>query len=263
MGMRVAEELVNIERDLQSADERTANLHTELAAVERRLLDVDCELTQVRRQRSRDDEAVLDGLQQRLQQESGAKRPIKEAYLKAAVALARDPAFERDPKLKKDDAWWASFPVPPGCARTAARKNAITMLQKGWLEQLGVQRVSASAAAAAAPLRSAVILQLENEEGERVGPQLDVPLDATRVQLQQLLTHVRSDHASRDCTFRVLGGGNVTATLGEALQSVSTERSVRLVYAVPAPPPAVESTAAYCERLGLERITLQNAVPYW
>ena len=207
--------------------------------------------SQLRRQRSRDEADLLDELQQLLQQESGAKRPIKEEYVKAAVALARDPAFVCDPKLKKDDAWWASFPVLGGCARTGARKNAVTILEKGWLDQLGGQPVSA-------PVTASVVLQLENEEGERCGPQLDVPLDATRVRLQQLLSRVLSAKALQDCTFRVLGGGDVTATLGEALQSVSTERSVRLVYTVP----AVEKTAAYCERLGLERITPENAAAY-
>ena len=227
----------------------------QLAALERRLLDVECELTQLRRQRSRDDEALVDGLQQRLQTERGAKRPIKEEHVKAAAALARDPAFARDPALKKEDSWWASFPVPPGKARTDARKNASTILEKGWLDELCGQPAPATAAA---PLNASVILQLENEEGERFGPQLDVPINATRVQLQKLLSHVLSDHAVQDCAFRVLGGGDVTATLGEALQSVSTERSVRLVYTVP----AVEKTDAYCERLGLERITLENAAEY-
>jgi hypothetical protein len=204
--------------------------------------------SQLRRQRSRDEAALLDELQQRLQQESGAKRTIKEDYMTAAVALARDPAFARDHKLKKDDAWWASFPVPPGKSRTDVRKHAVIILEKGWLEQLCGQPVSA-------PVTASVILQLENEEGERCGPQLDVPLDATRVQLQQLLSGVLSANALQGCTFRVLGGGDVTATLGEALQSASTERSVRLVY-------AVEKTAAYCERLGLERITPDNVAEY-
>ena len=141
----------------------------QLAVLERRLLDVECGLTQLRRQRSRDDEALIDGLQQRLQTERGAKRPIKEEYVKAATSLARDPAFARDPKLKKEDSWWASFPVPPGKSRTDARKNASTILEKGWLNELG-----------------------------------------------------------------------------------------GLVYTVP----AVEKTAAYCERLGLERITPDNAATY-
>ena len=46
-----------------------------------------------------------------------------------------------------------------------------SVIKKGWLEQLCGQPVSA-------PVTASVILQLENEEGERCGPQLDVPLDA-------------------------------------------------------------------------------------
>ena len=248
----------NVSATAASATTSGCGVHAsnmQFAALERRLLDVERELTQLRRQRSRDDEALVDGLQQRLQEQSGAKRPIKEEYVKAAAALARDPAFARDPKLKKEDSWWASFPVPAGKSRTDARKNASTILEKGWLDELCGQPAPATAAA---PLNASVILQLENEEGERFGPQLDVPIDATSVKLQQLLSRVLSDHALQDCAFRVLGGSDVTATLGEALQSVSTERSVRLVYTVP----AVEKTDAYCERLGFERITLENAAEY-
>ena len=87
----------------------------------------------LQRRRSRDDDALIDELQQRLQKESGAKQKTKEEYIKAAVALARDPAFVRDPKLKKDEAWWASYSVPDGRARTSARKNATIIVQKGWL----------------------------------------------------------------------------------------------------------------------------------
>ena len=73
-------------------------------------------LTQPQRQRSRDDETELDALQRLLQNERGAKRAIKVAHLRAALTLARDPAFACDPTLKKDDVWWAEFPVPAGAS---------------------------------------------------------------------------------------------------------------------------------------------------
>ena len=75
--------------------------------------DHEPEVPAVQRQRSRDDEALIDTLQRRFQAES-RKRQIGYGHVAAALELARDPA----PKPKRDGAWWKSFHVPEGGART-------------------------------------------------------------------------------------------------------------------------------------------------
>ena len=64
------------------------------------------------RQGSRDDDALVESLQERLRKD-GARPPDK-AYVKAALALARD----HEQSFKPDKVWFQAWNVPNGGAQT-------------------------------------------------------------------------------------------------------------------------------------------------
>ena len=77
-------------------------------------------LPSIQRQRSRDDDALIDALRRRFQDESG-KQHIGRGHIAAALEFARDPA----PKPRRTVAWWESFDVPPGGARTRSANETM------------------------------------------------------------------------------------------------------------------------------------------
>ncbi len=54
--------------------------------------------------------------------------------LKAAVALAKTPAFAPDQKLKLREEFWREFQVPAGSTRTRVRAYAATILEHSLLD---------------------------------------------------------------------------------------------------------------------------------
>ena len=82
---------------------------------------------------------------------------------------------------------------------------------------------------AAEKTTGSLIAQFESAEGERAGPQLDVPLDTTPAQLALILNTLLQNEESVPYSFYV-GDGEVTGALGEALGDTSTEQAVKIVY---------------------------------
>ena len=94
-----------------------------------------------------------------------------------------------------------------------------------------------SADAAAATTSGSVIVQFESG-GQRVGPQIDVPLETTAAQLQQILDHFSSEAGKS--SFR-MNGVEVTTTIGDLLGSnpdIATELVVPIMYAAISEQPA-------------------------
>ena len=111
MSSSVRAELQRIEHDLRSTERALLRL-TLLPALRGggdNALDAAPEL---QRQRSHDEDDLIKTLQRRIR-ERGARAP-KAAYVKAALALARD----HPPSFTPDEDWWRSFDVKDGCART-------------------------------------------------------------------------------------------------------------------------------------------------
>ena len=74
-----------------------------------------------------------------------------------------------------------------------------------------------------------LIAQFETAEGERTGPQLDVPADTTAPQLQLILNELLGNEDRVPYAFYV-AEEEVSGTLGEALGSASAEQTLRVVY---------------------------------
>jgi ribosome assembly protein 4 len=81
----------------------------------------------------------------------------------------------------------------------------------------------------AAAASASLIAQFESAEGERAGPQLDVPLDITSAQLQAILNQLLSNEEAVPYSFYI-GDSEVKDGLKDALGDASTEQAVRIVY---------------------------------
>ena len=79
------------------------------------------------------------------------------------------------------------------------------------------------------PLSGSLIAQFEDSDGERVGPQLDVPLETTGAQLQLILNQLQQNDEPVPYSFYV-GESEVSGALGGALGDVSTEQAVKIVF---------------------------------
>ena len=89
---------------------------------------------------------------------------------------------------------------------------------------------SALGSADAATITGSLIAQFETSEGERSGPQLDVPLETTAAQLQIILNQLLGqDQEPVPYSFYV-SDSEVTGALGDALGTASTEQALRIVY---------------------------------
>jgi ribosome assembly protein 4 len=74
-----------------------------------------------------------------------------------------------------------------------------------------------------------LIAHFETAEGERTGPQLDVPAETTPAQLQLILNQLLANEDRVPYSFYV-GEEEVTSTLGGALGAASAEQTLRVVY---------------------------------
>ena len=117
------------------------------------------------------------------------------------------------------------------CARAVLRTNNV----KGDDEDIPMSGISlpkkrsrdeeASVPAATGSL----IAQFETAEGERSGPQLDVPVETTSAQLSLILNQLLANDDPVPYSFYV-GESEVTSALGETLGDTSTEQAIRIVY---------------------------------
>jgi len=82
-----------------------------------------------------DDQLVVSTLI-RLKAEHGAQRAIKPQHVRAALALARDPAFARDPSIKIEAARWAALGVPRGDARSRVKSYAASVVRLDLLKNV-------------------------------------------------------------------------------------------------------------------------------
>ena len=90
--------------------------------------------------------------------------------------------------------------------------------------------MSAAAAAPPPPPAASLIAEFESADGERVGPQLDVPLETTAAQLGVILNQLRAESEPVPYSFYV-GDTEVVGALGDALAAgQSTEQAVRVVF---------------------------------
>ena len=88
---------------------------------------------------------------------------------------------------------------------------------------------SANEASSPTEASGGFIAQFETAEGERTGPQLDVPLETTAAQLQLILNQVLENDDPVPYSFYV-GEMEVADALSGALGDVSTEQVVRIVF---------------------------------
>ena len=88
---------------------------------------------------------------------------------------------------------------------------------------------STNASALGGAPSGSLIAQFESVEGERAGPQLDVPLETTSAQLATILNQLLSNDDPVPYSFYV-NDGEVTGSLGDAIGSTSTEQAVRITY---------------------------------
>ena len=79
-----------------------------------------------------------------------------------------------------------------------------------------------------------VIAQFESAEGERAGPQLDIPLSTTAVQLQLILNDLLRNKDKVPYSFYIgdeeAARNEVGVSLAQAVGKASTEATVRIVY---------------------------------
>ena len=76
-----------------------------------------------------------------------------------------------------------------------------------------------------------LIAQFETAEGERTGPQLDVPLDTDVAQLALSVNQLLGNEEEPLPYSFYVGDGEVTGALGDALGAeTSTEAALRIVY---------------------------------
>ena len=74
-----------------------------------------------------------------------------------------------------------------------------------------------------------VIAQFETQEGERTGPQLDVPLGTTPAELAVIVNELLRNDESVPYAFYV-AEEEVSSSLAAAIGGASTEQAVRVVY---------------------------------
>ena len=74
-----------------------------------------------------------------------------------------------------------------------------------------------------------LIAQFETAEGDRTGPQLDVPVETTPAQLQLIINELLQNEEKVPYSFYV-SEEEVSSTLEKALGSASTEQAIRIVY---------------------------------
>lgn len=80
-----------------------------------------------------------------------------------------------------------------------------------------------------ARMSGSVIAQFETAEGERTGPQLDIPVDTTPSQLQLIINELLSNEEKVPYSFYI-AEEEIASSLEKALGSASTEQVVRVVY---------------------------------
>ena len=74
-----------------------------------------------------------------------------------------------------------------------------------------------------------LIAHFETAEGERTGPQLDIPLDTTAGQLQLIINELLKNDEKVPYSFYI-AEDEITSSLQQAIGSASTEQAVRIVY---------------------------------
>ena len=89
---------------------------------------------------------------------------------------------------------------------------------------------TADEAAASDAATGSLIAQFETADGERTGPQLDVPLETTAAQLQLILNQLQEQTDEPVPYSFYVGDNEVSGSLGAALGDVSTEQAVKIVY---------------------------------
>ena len=77
-----------------------------------------------------------------------------------------------------------------------------------------------------------VIAQFETQEGERTGPQLDVPLGTTPAELAVIVNELLRNDEAVPYAFYV-AEEEVSSSLAAAIGGASTEQAVRVVYVPP------------------------------
>ena len=76
---------------------------------------------------------------------------------------------------------------------------------------------------------ASLLAQFVDAEGERVGPQLDMPVDTTPAQLQLILNKLQQNDEPVPYSFYV-GESEVNAALNAALGDASTEQTVKIIF---------------------------------
>ena len=112
--------------------------------------DPEPEAPVAQRMPSGDDTALVELLQRHFQAES-RKRQIGRGHVEAALELARELARHPAKKPKRDGAWWKSFDVPEGGARTRSANDYAPRIR----DMLGRGRLPSSDATAPATLPAA------------------------------------------------------------------------------------------------------------
>ena len=112
-----------------------------------------------------DDQLVVSTLI-RLKAEHGAQRTIKPQHVRAALALAGDPAFARDPSIKIEAARWAALGVPRGDARSRVKSYAAGVVKLDVLKNVPKDAWEAARLAAEAR-RAALEAQYKRQYGKR------------------------------------------------------------------------------------------------
>ena len=113
---------------------------------------------EAQRMPSGDDTALVELLQRHFQAES-RKRQIGRGHVEAALELARELARHPAKKPKRDGAWWKSFDVPEGGARTRSANDYAPrirdMLERGRLPSSATTAAAAPATASSSAAASA------------------------------------------------------------------------------------------------------------
>ena len=112
-----------------------------------------------------DDQLVVSTLI-RLKAEHGAQRTIKPQHVRAALALAGDPAFAHDPSIKIEAARWAALGVPRGDARSRVKSYAAGVVKLDVLKNVPKDAWEAARLAAEAR-RAALEAQYKRQYGKR------------------------------------------------------------------------------------------------
>lgn len=94
---------------------------------------------------------------------------------------------------------------------------------------LSTMEAGEASATALAATGGSLIAQFESAEGERSGPQLDVPVETTAPQLALILNQLLSNDEPVPYSFYI-GDSEINGALGDAIGDTSTEQAVRIVY---------------------------------